>query len=90
MKVFEITDDEYWFGETLDAVFAAILEETGMTREEYTDGDEPRELTEAELDTPNTVQLSEEGEPRKLGSYRDALELCMADGSTAGMLCGRE
>jgi len=89
MKVFEF-DDEHWFGETLDAVFAAILEETGMTREEATDGCTPIELTEAELDHPNTVQLSEEGEPKELGSFRDALELATADGTTAGLLCGRE
>jgi len=90
MKVFEICDDEYWFGETLEAVFAAALEETGITREEYEAEFTPHELTDAEMDAPNQVRIEPDGEAPELGSYRDALELATADGTAAGVLCARE
>jgi hypothetical protein len=89
MKVFQIDEEEFWFGETLDAAFDSIFAETGSTREEYEREFKPRELTEEEMDKPNEVDLSENGDGSDMGSYRDALDIAMADGRTAGVLCAR-
>ena len=90
MKVFQITEDEWWYGETLEAVFAAAENDTGFTRAELEKEFAPRELTEAEMDKPDLVIMSEEDEPARFGSYRDALTEIAPPAGTAGLLCCQE
>lgn len=89
MKIFQLTEYEWWFGETLEAIYLACERQTGSSEKEMREDFEPVEVHESEWDVPNRIKLSEDGEPKEMGSYRDALEQVAAcDGSTAGLLCG--
>ena len=91
MKVFQLSDYEWFYAESLDEAFAAALDHSGMSRAEYEQDFTPRELSEEEMDAPNEVNLAEDdSEPAKLVSFREALDLELSLGFKSGFLCGRE
>lgn len=89
LKVFQIAEYEWWYGASLDAVYRAAEEDTGVPREEWEKEFKAREVTQEEMDKPDTCEIQNDGEPVELGSMRDALELC-ACVRDAGMLCSKE
>ena len=89
MKIFQLSDYEWGFAETLDEAYKAAEEETGVSRSEYEDDFTAIEIPESKWDT-GKIGLGDEDHPTKTGTWREALELCTADGTKAGMLCGTE
>lgn len=89
MKIFQLNEYEWWFAETLAEAYAAAESETGVTEAEQRAEFEPVEIPESEWDKPDQVYMGEDFTGPK-GSYRECLELCMADGTKAGLLCGTE
>jgi len=90
MKVFELSDYEWWYGETLEAALAAAAAETGCSPEDYTADFTPIELTPEQMDMPNEVNIAGEGEPPEYVSFREALDLAMVRRGESGFLCGTE
>ncbi|TES89015.1 MAG: hypothetical protein E3J94_06990 [Desulfobacteraceae bacterium] len=50
IKVFNMSDFDWWAGADLESVKKAYLEETGLDAEEAFESDAPEELSDADLD----------------------------------------
>ena len=74
MKIFAITDCEWWAGETLEESVADYSKQTGISPEDSSFG-EPYELTDEEMDS--MVFTDDDGQKR---SFRDQLLAMEASG----------
>lgn len=75
-KVFQINDCDWWAGYDLKSVKAAYVKETGVTEEDAFD--EPRELTNEEMDT--VLHAGDEGANKEPVTFRQELNNMIASG----------
>lgn len=85
MKIFRLSEDELWFGETLDDAFEAAVQEMGKARAKYEADFKPRELTDEEMDRDEMmglVSVDSKGAEKAEGffSYRKGLEMAVRPG----------
>ena len=90
MKIFQLSDYEWYYGETLDDCYKAAFEDSGVSREESEQDFTPIEIPESAWDKPGQVDTSDLGDKDDMVSYREALELAMLTNGKAGFLCGTE
>lgn len=50
MKIYQLNENDYYKADSLDQAITTACTDTGMTREELTEGFEPKELTELDLE----------------------------------------
>ena len=71
IKLFRLNDAEVYAAEDMQQAIAHAHEQTGVPLDELLD--DPHELDESDLDTM-IVNMAEEGERKRLMSYRHGLE----------------
>ena len=77
IKVFALTSEEWWLGETLEDAIADCIQETGCSREEIIDN--PRELTAEDM-----LKLTFRKEDGTKCSFLQAFYERMCEGSHNG------
>lgn len=90
MKIFKLSDDEIYFGQTLEDCFKAAEEHSGQTEAEYRKDFEPEEIQEDKWDTDSVDETDDDGVTVSSISFREALEQCTLNGEKMGYLCGSE
>lgn len=82
IRVWEVSDCEWYAGAgDAAAILAAYIHDTGLDADEATaDGDYPRLLTDAELDSMTYTYTDEDELPTEEATFRTALERAIANG----------
>lgn len=97
MKVFKINDTEWWMAATLNQAIVASVRNAGCTISDAPDADElkqfegaeidePRELTDAELDSHEYI----DERMRQRHSFREELAKRIAEGARTEMFATTE
>lgn len=77
-KIFRLNDCEWWAGYDLESVMAGFLAETGMAPDEAFD--DPRELTEKELNRLRFWRENDQGTCKHTVTFRQELDRQIAEG----------
>ncbi len=83
MKIYRVSESEWYKANSLEEAIACAMRDTGLSREELTDGITPAELTESEMET-HRMYVSATEQLR----FSDALGVQLAEGKTEpGLFC---